>query len=98
VRVCANPSCEVSLEGRRADSRTCSSKCRTVLWRVRAASEAASAARESSKPSVTVRDPLVTPPAFVGGPCPDSNRCRYYMRFPSGPWTCDYCHPRVRGE
>jgi hypothetical protein len=90
--------CDGSIEGRRADTRTCSNKCRTAAWRSRATSAGANADRDSSKSFVTVRGPLVTPTAFVGGPCRDAGRCRHYRRFASGPWTCEYCHPRAHGE
>jgi hypothetical protein len=96
MRLCAV--CEASLDGRRADCRTCTDRCRTALWRARAASAAANAPRKPPKPSVTVREGLVALTAFADGPCPDANRCRHYMRFSSGPWTCERCHPRVRGE
>jgi len=96
MRTCAV--CGHSIEGRRADTRTCSNKCRTAAWRLGAGSAAAHAGRESSKPSVTVRKPLVTLTEFVYGPCPDPNRCRHYMRFPNGPWACRCCHPRVGGR
>jgi hypothetical protein len=93
MRSCAV--CGRSIDGRRADCLTCSDKCRTAAWRSRKARAAARASGGSPKSSVTVRDPLVTLTALVGGPCPDPNRCRHYMRFASGPWTCEYCHPRV---
>lgn len=36
----------------------------------------------------------MSPGAFIGGPCQDSNRCRYWRRHATGPWTCAYNHPR----
>jgi hypothetical protein len=87
--------CGESIDGRRADAVTCSGKCRTAAWRSRKPSGGPHATDARSTPSVTVRDPLVTLRGLVGGPCPDPNRCRHYMRFASGPWTCEYCHPRA---
>jgi hypothetical protein len=87
--------CGNSLDDRRADCVACSGKCRMRALRERREPEAADPTRNPPQLSVTVRAPLVTPTEFVGGPCPAPNRCRHYMRFASGPWTCDYCHPRV---
>jgi hypothetical protein len=43
----------------------------------------------------TSRAPDVARSVFVGGPCPDQSRCRYWHRRANGPWTCDACHPRT---
>lgn len=87
--------CGRCIDGCRADRLTCSDKCRTALWRQRKARAVSKEGEGSLAPVVTVRKPLVTLTTFVGGPCPDANRCRHLMRFPNGPWSCEYCHPRI---
>jgi hypothetical protein len=72
------------------------------------AQEATNAAESSPAPdrvAVTAGGPLVTLIAAQGGadsllapPCPDPRCCEYRHRHASGPWTCEYNHPRGESE
>jgi len=102
MRACAF--CGKSTEGRKAGTKYCSDAHRVAACRARKraqeAESAAASGRASDVVAVTARDAPVTargrgellPPL-----CPDPNRCRHFMRFPSGPWTCSACHPRLGG-
>jgi hypothetical protein len=87
--------CGASLAGRRAGTKTCSGKCRMAALRARRAADHLDLDDRSLTKPVTVSGTLVTLAGLVGGPCPDPNRCRYFLRHAAGPWTCAYNHPRV---
>jgi hypothetical protein len=87
--VCGRP-----LDGRRKGAKTCEGKCRTAAWRARKAMPTPETGIEACSESVTVTDVPVTLRELLGGPCPNPNRCRYFMRHPTGPWTCEHNHPR----
>lgn len=101
--------CGGSLDGRRANAKYCSDAHRVAACRARKrAQEATNAADSAPAPDraavtpggalVTLRAVQVDGGDFLEPLCPDPLRCRHYMRFASGPWTCEYCHPRVGGN
>ena len=92
--MCANPTCGASLDGRRPQAKYCSGSCRAAVSRERRAERASDAclARNTYGTEETAQKAHT---GFIGGPCPDPNRCRHYMRHASGPWTCEFNHPRV---
>jgi hypothetical protein len=30
--------------------------------------------------------------------CPDARHCKHWLRFPTGPWSCEHNHPRAEAE
>jgi hypothetical protein len=93
--------CGQSIDGRRANTVTCSDKCRTALWRARQDRALANGNTDATKRSVTVREPLVTLRAvqvergdLLEPLCPDPRRCEHRHRHASGPWTCEFNHSR----
>jgi hypothetical protein len=101
-RVCEYEGCEQSLDGYRATKKYCTDAHRVAACRARKrAQEAASAAEPGAAPGrvavtagdlpVTLRERFDLLPAL----CPDPRRCEYRHRHASGPWTCEFNHPRV---
>ena len=95
MRCCAL--CGESIDGRRPQAKYCSGSCRAAVSRERRAERASDAclARNTSGTEETAQKAHT---GFIGGPCPDPNRCRHYMRHASGPWTCEFNHPRVAAK
>jgi hypothetical protein len=56
------------------------------------------AATSGSGYSTNLPSGAIGPDPFVGGACADPLCCDYRMRFASGSWTCEHCHPRKRAR
>jgi hypothetical protein len=100
-RICERDGCTESLAGRRATCRHCTVRCRVAAYRASKAQEAQAdglTGTTREKLTVTLREAPVTLTGLYGGPCPDPNHCRYRWRHASGPWTCEYNHPRAEPE
>ena len=102
-RICALEGCDRSLEGHRANARYCCGAHRTSACRARKRPQEVQngPARTTTLPqrSVTVRTTLVTlsglPAGLLPPLCPNPSHCKHFLRHPTGPWTCDYNHPRI---
>lgn len=97
LRVCARQGCVGSLDGRRASTVYCTDRCRVAACRERKAREAQNKLTKGDcqgEGRVTLTEPLETLVDLLGGPCPDPTHCSYRLRHASGPWTCEYNHPR----
>lgn len=97
-RVCAREGCERSLEGRQANARYCTDRCRVAACRARKTQETQDVfARVAGTggSDVTLTGPPVTLSDLLGGPCADPTHCEHRLRHASGPWSCAHNHPRT---
>jgi hypothetical protein len=102
ARICEYEPCQASLDGRKANTRFHSDRCRVAAHRAekkpREAGRATIGGVTRGEASVTARALPVAPGGLLGGPCPDPSCCVYRWRHSSGPWSCAYNHPRVEAS